>query len=67
MLVPYMETDWNIGQKSIRVTELDLICISLRLGFNSITEFYLRWMMLVTTPQLVDRAGLMSTGYVCGT
>ena len=50
MVVPYMETDLNIGQESIRVTELDLICISLRLGFNSITEFYLRWMMLVTTP-----------------
>ena len=67
MLVPCIETDLNIGQESIRVTELDLICISLRLGLNSIIQFYLKWMLLVTTPQLVGRAGLMNMEYVCGT
>ena len=61
MLAPYMGTDLNIAPEPIRVTEIDF------LGFNSIIKFYLRWMMLVTTPQLVHRAGLMSMEYVCGT
>ena len=48
----------------MRVTELDMRRISQHQGYNSIIQFYRSRMLLVTIPQLVNRAELITMVYV---